>query len=141
MIIKSENKIKKKYLKKKSDLNIKIIDNEISNHNKKEISKKRSNQKDKINNKKAPPAKEAINPRDNIIRPTETISLMSQEKTAKEPPGIIKEIKNKNKQNDSPQTETRPVSTTTNNSSIIKKETTTDDIMTILPHKHQKQQF
>ena len=34
---KSENKIKKKYLKKKSDLNIKIIDNDTNKH--KEISK------------------------------------------------------------------------------------------------------
>ena len=52
---------------------------------------------------------------------------------AKEPPSIINEIKNKTKQNDSPQTETKPVSTTTNNSNIIKKETTTGDKMAINP--------
>ena len=65
------------------------------------------------------------------IRPTETISLMSQEKMVRAPPDIIKEIKNKNKQIDSPQTETRPINTTTNNSNIIKKKTTTDDTLTI----------
>ena len=56
---------------------------------------------------------------------------MSQEKTAKEPPDTIKEIKNE--QNNPPQTEAKPISTTTINSNIIKKETTTSDRMTINP--------